>query len=437
MRIVFLVKRFWPATGGVEKYVAELAHAVKTRGHRVSVVTGAHDAQLPDQDELNGITIHRFPALRSPLRCCWALSKVVQMFREADIVHVCDTEMLDYYWRMLGWRVVPRRLCMTLHGMSCVHPVPQHELVRARRARRLVDGMLHDGAFIGQWLNVDPDMIAPQGLRPTANEIVVTPEPARPSAIYVGRLEPDTGVELYFDALAMLRDRWRVDLPLHVYGSGSLAAKLAAQTNAQKLRVTFHGKSADAQERIADHTLAFVSGRMTIHEALARRRAVVAAFCNPIRADYVRGEAFSPYIATGGSGEEIAEQAHLLLHDDVMRRRITERGWRHVSELTWDKTAGAYLHVWTTKAPAPTRPTAWTHRARLAWRMWREAARANPSRDRKGADIGLKPFTQRSPDESATAQTRRQDACTTITTPAATTAVCNNTTDTLVCEPGE
>ena len=25
MRIVFLVKRFWPATGGVEKYVAELA----------------------------------------------------------------------------------------------------------------------------------------------------------------------------------------------------------------------------------------------------------------------------------------------------------------------------------------------------------------------------------------------------------------------------
>lgn len=379
MRCLFLVKRFWPACGGVEKYITELARAVVARGHRVTVVAGAHSPDLPAREDLAGVAIHRFPALRSPWRCLRELSRLRSLFREADVIHVSDVEMLEYFGRMLGWRVAPRRLFLTIHGMSCIHPVPRAECARARRACRVVDGVIADGEFISRWLGITPDAVVLQGLRPEPAGIPQCAEPDEPSAVHVGRLEPDTGVSLYLDALHLLAAQDRLVLPLHVYGDGTQRAALQRQAEAQKLRVTFHGPAPDAQERIAEHTLAFVNGRMAIHEALARRRAVIAAYTNPIRADYVRAESFSPCIATGGSGEEIAAHVRRLIADAAARRDLVERGWRYVRELSWTRTADAYLNFWSTRAPARTRPTAWFARLRLAWKLWHEAgARSAP-----------------------------------------------------------
>lgn len=373
MRCVLLVKRFWPACGGVERYVGALSRALAAEGHDTTVVTGAHAPNLAPREVVDDVQVYRFSAQRSPLRCAYELSRLRRIFRRADVVHVSDTEMLDYFWRMMGWQVIPNRLCMTVHGMSCVYPVPQDEITRARRARRLVDGMIHDGAFIGKWLGVAPDRIAAQGLQPVPAAIPEAPEPAADSAIYLGRLEPDTGVDLYLDALRVLRHEWKIDLPLHIYGDGSLRAQIAQQSQAQALRVIFHGCRPDAQEQISRHTLAFVSGRMAIHEALARRRAVIAAFTNPIRADYVRNEAFSPFIATGGSGAELAERARRLLANSAERRRVTERGWQHVRDHSWSQTARTYVDFWNSCRPAQSRPAAWSARVRLARQLWREA----------------------------------------------------------------
>jgi glycosyltransferase involved in cell wall biosynthesis len=111
---------------------------------------------------------------------------------------------------------------------------------------------------------------------------------------------------------------------------------------------------------------------MAIHEALARRRPVIAAYTNPIRADYVRGESFSPFIATGGSGAELAAHAQRLLADPYLRGDVAERGWQHVRELSWEKTADAYLNLWLTHAPARTRPQGWMDRVQFARKLWRE-----------------------------------------------------------------
>ena len=346
MRIVFLCNRFWPAVGGVERYVGELARALLAAGHRVVVVAGDHAGGLPAREEHKGVIIHRFPALRSPMRCRVRLLGLRRLFNHADIVHVCDTQMVEYYRRMIGWIVKPPTVCMTMHGMSCVHPVPQRELRNAHRATRYVDAVAHDGAFIGKWLRLTPDAVIPQGLRPKAGQLPHVPEPEEPSAVYVGRLEPDTGVGLYLDALIALRAKHGIDLPLHVYGAGSLEAALEEQAAAQGLNATFHGAVPHAQYRISDHKLAFVSGRMAIHEAMARRRAVVAAWCNPIRADYVGAEAFSPFILTGGSGDELAAHAARLLGDDAYRHELTTQALEHVRPLSWERTAEEYVRLW-------------------------------------------------------------------------------------------
>ncbi len=374
MRIVFLVNRYWPSVGGVERYVAALAAALVGRGHEVTVVAGAHAPGLPASELHEGVAIRRFPAMRSPARCWAALLGMRRVFSEADIVHLCDTQMLDYYGRMVGWLMPARPVFMTMHGMSCVYPVPDGEKRRAARARSLVAGLIHDGAFIGKWLDVTPDVIAPQGLSPKADALPRMPEPAQPSACYVGRLAEDMGVSLYLDAVRILRDEYDCTLPLHVYGAGPLEAELRRTSDAQILPVTFHGHVPNAQDRLAEHTLALVSGRMAIHEALARRRAVVAAYCNPIRRDYVETEAFSPFIATGGDGATLAAQVYRLLTDADARRDVVERGFEHVRPLSWDRTADAYLALWTSPRADHGGASGWTARARLAWRLWREAS---------------------------------------------------------------
>jgi glycosyltransferase involved in cell wall biosynthesis len=219
-------------------------------------------------------------------------------------------------------------------------------------------------------------------LRPAPKEIVQQAPPAAPSAIYVGRLERDTGVPLYLEAVRILRKRWNLSLPLHVYGDGALRAALADYATAHALSIAFHGAAADAQEQIGAHTLAFVSGRMTIHEALARRRPVIAAYVDPIRADYVRGESFSPFIATAGSGAEIAAHAARLIEDRSAWAEMTERGWQHVQALSWQRTAEAYVEFWSTRTRSATRPIAWSHRVGRAWALWR-LARRHPRLDRK------------------------------------------------------
>jgi glycosyltransferase involved in cell wall biosynthesis len=365
VRIVFFCNRFWPAVGGVERYVAELARALLYRGHQVAVVAGDHTGRLPETERHDGIFIHRFPATRSPMRCRLRLIGQRRLFNNADIVHICDTQMVEYYRRMIGWIARPRTLCMTMHGMSCIHPVPDRELRNSRRAARFVDAVAHDGNFIGRWLGIAPNATIPQGLRPKAGQLANIPEPDDPSAAYIGRLEPDTGVYLYFDALAILRDQHNIDLPLHVYGAGSLDAELKQRAANDNLDVTFHGTVNHAQFRLSDHLLAFVSGRMAIHEAMARRRAVVAAWCNPIRADYVREEAFSPFILTGGSGEELASHAARLITEEPFRHDLIERALDHVRPLSWERTADAYLELWQNAAQART----WWQRIPLLWRF--------------------------------------------------------------------
>ncbi len=127
MRILFVVYRYWPIVGGVEKYVHQLARTLLAEGHEVDVVTAALRADLPGHDLYEGVRIHRFPASRSPVRARWWLYRRVSLFRRADIIHVSNTHTLEYLWKVFGSLVDRRKVFLTRHGMSYIFPVPEWE----------------------------------------------------------------------------------------------------------------------------------------------------------------------------------------------------------------------------------------------------------------------------------------------------------------------
>lgn len=373
MRITFVTQRYWPAVGGVEKYIHRLIQALQSMGHHVCVVTGAHDPQLPDRDVHEGVEIYRFPARRSPLRCWWRLLRYQPVFRDADVIHVSDTVMLEYFYRMAAWLLPHKPLFLTRHGMSYIHPVPALEKQRARRTLQLVDGVIHDGCFIEKWLGVPADCVPDQGLYPEADALTPVPEPPTNSAVFVGRLDADSGIRIYVEAVRALRAQHGLELSLDVYGDGLLRPELEAQAQHESLPIRFHGWQADAQERIVDGRFAFVAGRMAMQEAMARRRLVVAAYVDPLKRDYVCGEPFSPYLLAGGDPETIAALTARYARDHAARAALVERAYTHACTLSWRRTASEYLKLWQTAPRRKSRMSSLRERTSLAWTLRREA----------------------------------------------------------------
>ncbi|MCH7871414.1 MAG: glycosyltransferase [Planctomycetes bacterium] len=211
---------------------------------------------------------------------------------------------------------------------------------------RLVAGVVHDGEFIGRWLGLTPDICPDQGLTPTADELAFVPEPPPTSAAYIGRIEPDSGIQIYIDAVEILAGNMKRQFHLDVYGDGSLLPSLRKRVDRADLPVTFHGRVANAQDRVVEACFAFIDGRMAIQEAMARRRLVLAGYTDPLKRDYVAGELFSPHIVTVSNGAELADQVAYYIDHPDKRHALIERAYLHARTLTWPRTAEAYTSLW-------------------------------------------------------------------------------------------
>ena len=351
MRILFFVHRFWPSPGGVEKYIHQLSRALISLGNEVVVVAGATTEGLPETDTHEGVRIHRFPALRSPARCRWWLMRRRRLFAGADVIHVSNTHMLEYYHQTVGFTLPGNSVFLTRHGMSYRCPVPESEIRRARRSLRFAAGVVHDGLFIEKWLGVKPDLCPDQGLYPEADDLATGPEPPPTSAVYIGRLEPDSGIRIYVDAVRILTRELGRPFELHAYGGGSLLDALRDQTAREGLPVRFHGPTPHAQDRIVDSCFAFIDGRMAIQEAMARRRLVLAAYVDPLKRDYVCGERFSPYLIGAADATELAERVVHYTDNPRDRAELVERAFQHARTLSWHRTAEEYLRFWHERLP--------------------------------------------------------------------------------------
>lgn len=232
--------------------------------------------------------------------------------------------------------------------------------------------MVHDGEFIGKWLGVRPDLCPDQGLSPEADRLEPLPEPPPTSATYVGRLEPDSGIHIYIDAVRILTKRLARSFELHVYGDGSLMTSLCDIVKRDDLRVVFHGRTPNAQEKIVESCFAFIDGRMAIQEAMARRRLVLAAFVDPWKRDYVCMESFSPFLYAVGDAEALAAKTIYFIDDQDARANAVARAYRFVRGSRGSRTAEIYAKFWQERLCLPfARPSRWKC-ACLAARIARE-----------------------------------------------------------------
>jgi hypothetical protein len=111
---------------------------------------------------------------------------------------------------------------------------------------------------------------------------------------------------------------------------------------------TFLGFVVDPTEYLVQGSVAFVSGYLTILEAMAWRRPVFSVYHNPVKESYLRtipGAEGALHIA--GSPTELAGQLLDYIRCPPRATAMLDRAAALAATWTWDRLADDYLRLWT------------------------------------------------------------------------------------------
>ena len=336
MRILMVTPSFHPAVGGVETHVRRVSECLSARGHAVTVLT---HSEAPGEEQLGPIAVRRIPR-ENP----WAAWRATRPhIAAADILH-CHDAYSYLHFCLPSALLPPRRptFC-TFHGYES-YPIRNEAVKRRRFVRRRVRDALCAGEFICRWYGTRCFGVTYGGVDAPATP---SPPPARPCAVFVGRLAEDTSLLLYLDALATLRRERQRNLPLLVVGDGPLRPIAQRFAEAQGLTVKFLGTVPDPTPVLAQASFAFVSGYLAIWQALSLRRLVFAVYENELKQDYLAcfpqaGDTLS----IAASADELADQLAAYLADPAMGEERRERGAALAAEHPWDRVADLYLDMY-------------------------------------------------------------------------------------------
>ena len=335
MRILMITPSFLPAIGGVETHVRRVSECLAARGHQITVLT---HSDAPGDDALGQLAVHRLP--RTNWWRAWQAAR--PHIAAADVVHCHDAYSFLHFY-LPSCYLGPRRPAFaTFHGYES-YPI-RAEAIRWRAfVRRRVTNALCMGDFICRWYGTKCFAVSYGGVdsRPEP------PLPQRPGALFVGRLAEDTSIMFYLHALAILRSENGRTLPLTILGDGPMRQPAQMYAKAQRLDTRFLGAVPNSDEYLALADIAFVSGYLSIWQALATRRIAFTVYENELKRDYLTcfPEA-NKALMIAGEAEELADQLLHYLDNRDMYDDKRELGDRLAAENTWDRVADLYLSMY-------------------------------------------------------------------------------------------
>jgi len=335
LRVLMLTASYHPRAGGVEKHVRCVARELRAMGLEIWVATPRWEEGWDEEELMDGVMVRRLSTnMRAGRR------ELEPLLDWAQVVHTHDAyPFLKYY---LPYAVRRPRLpvFVTWHGYEC-YPIPLEAKILRRLVGLRTKGCICAGAFIAKWYKIRCGRITYGGVdapeqRPLLGE----------GACFIGRLERDTGILEYIEALALLRNRYGIELPVEVCGSGSLRELAERRAAERGLRATFHGQVADPMPYFMRARFACVSGYLAMLEAMAGGAIVLALYDNPLKEDYLRMSPMAVHAVIAGSPEELAERTAALAHAPEEMRRRAAAAYEFAREQTWRKVAELYAGLY-------------------------------------------------------------------------------------------
>ena len=367
-RVLLLTTYYHPVLGGAETAARHLATHLAAHGCQVDVVTKRTQADLPDEDTVDGIPVHRirphgersgagkWRMLPHAVAALWARRS------RYDVICCVDYRGIGLAAILVG-RLAGRPVCVqaeTTGVLSCDNwdpallrrgIAPNGRLARALKfplrklyaqasrfvciARHIEQEALAEGiardrvVYIPHGADVSRFRPAGPGERDRLRQELNLPTD-RPVCLYLGRLSREKGMLDLVDAWTEVNHPRAVllvvgpDMTGHPWDVGADARRIVAERGLAD-RVVFHGPSADPAPlfRAADIFIQpshFEAFGISAIEAMASGLAIIASRVGGML-DFVEDEV-NGLLATPKDPHDFARQIGRVLEDDALRARL-------------------------------------------------------------------------------------------------------------------
>lgn len=347
MNILFFSRLFYPHIGGVEKHVFEISQILIKKGHKITVVTEQDSSKTKLTEVLGGIKIFRIPRLKDGKLKKFKIWKWLwnsrRLMRDADIIHCHDV----FFWYLPFRFLFPfKKVFTTFHGYEG-YPLKSMDIFMHKVSERLSMGNICIGDFIKKWYGTKPDYVtygAVNEINPSASSGEKLPVPSggktynENSAVFIGRLDKQNGILTYVEAVKIIK-RKIPDFEFLIIGDGDIKKKIGGKIRILKPQI-------NAQKYFKNYNFAFVSGYLSIMEAMAIKKLVFAVYENPLKEDYLRMTPFAKHIIISNSSSELVSKIFFYLDNPKEKEKLVEKAYRWVEKRTWDEISDIYLKLW-------------------------------------------------------------------------------------------
>lgn len=351
MKILMITPLFYPHIGGVEKHVKRLSEELIRDGNDVSILTMKHDKTLDDSEVLNGICLHRFPKMKL-LKIWYWIYKHRRLIKNADLVHCHDFSSFIFWYFPFRFLYILKPVFITFHGYEGIIPIPKIIYFERKITEFLTKGNICIGDYIPKWYGTKTNIISYGGVdEPSSHNESVTHEITnKNSAVFIGRLENDTGIKAYIETIRILKRDYCIKIYMDVCGDGSLRDTIEKMIEEYEINVNLYGFVQNPTDYLIKNNFAFVSGYLAILEAMINKKLVFCIYENDLKKDYLKLIPNSEnMMITGSSSEELAEQiAHYCNNPEKIKEKI-ENAYDFAKSQTWEKVANEYMKLWGNK----------------------------------------------------------------------------------------
>lgn len=342
MRILMFAPLFHPHIGGVEKHVKRLSEELIKRGHEVTVITIKYDQNLPDFEKLNKIKIYRFPRMSLPKVWIWIYTHR-NLIKSAEVIHCHDFASFIYWYLPFRFLCPLKIVFVTFHGYEGIIPIPRKILFKRKITEFLTKGNICIGDYISKWYDIKADFISYGGV----DTLTAIKNTNSEGAVFIGRLEKDTGIMTYISAVKILKNKYNIYFEVDICGDGSLREKIEKTIKENELNVKLQGLVENPLDYLTKSKFAFVSGYLAILEAMINKKLVFSAYGNELKRDYLSLMPNSKNLMViVSSPEELAEKIAYYYKNPEKAEEKIKNAYLFAKEQTWDKVVNTYLKLW-------------------------------------------------------------------------------------------
>jgi len=376
--LVLMPNSYPPQVGGLEIALGNLSKHLVKKGHRVTVITGSPFLTFSKEVQPAGITVYRVPfvlprliaragnkkllisvakSLVSPFLAPLALLKTLQILHSKKPASVNLHYIAENaFYCLAAKKLMNFKLIVNIHGSDIERYFKRSFLSQwlIKHTLKAADMVLSNSKYLlGKAAEICPEVQNKSGVVENGINIgdfeTTAPPPEQKYLLSVGNLTFDKGFDILIRAFHQIHHS-NPGLSLFIAGDGSelgqyisLAKQLGLNSSVKFLgRV----KNSDIPSLLHGCECFIMPSRkeafgIALLEAMAAEKAVVATRTDGIPELVEHME--SGLLVEPDSNEEMARAIQLLLDDEKLRLRISERAHQVARQYGWDEVAEKYL----------------------------------------------------------------------------------------------